>query len=249
MSSDGRVSELLLHPQVHFRYTSGRLEPGWEGFVAGKTRDRLIDVAGELFYRSGFQAVGLDQIMAAVGITKTAFYKHFESKDDLILAVIESRDRQDMAEALAYMRRHGGSDPRAQVLAMFDLLAEWFSEPDFRGCFFMNAATEFPSPTDPIHRAAAHYAEHLAAEIGLRVQAAGVPDTELVTKQLMLLISGAIAARHAAGVADAASTARAAAEALLSEPATVASAQSFSAGKARPAPQQLRVVGRRKRRA
>jgi AcrR family transcriptional regulator len=179
------------------------------------TRDRLIKVAGDLFYVRGFQAVGLDQILARVGITKTAFYKHFESKDDLILAVIEQRDRAEVAASLEYMRAHGGRDPRAQILALFDLLSDWFGQPDFRGCLFMNAATEFPDPADPIHRAAAAHSAHLAAEVLLRVQALGAGEPTLITAQLLLLIAGAIAARHAAGASDAALTARRAAELLL----------------------------------
>lgn len=183
-----------------------------------RTREKLIDAAGTLFYASGFQSVGLDTIIRAVGITKTAFYKHFESKDDLILAVLEQRDRGDIVEMIAYMRQHGGSDPHRQILALFDQLAEWFAKPDFRGCFFMNAATEFPSSTDPIHRAAASHAEHIFAELLLRVQAAGIPNPQQITSQIMLLFSGAIAARHAGGMADAAISARRAAEALLDKP-------------------------------
>lgn len=182
------------------------------------TRERLINTAADLFYAGGFQAVGLDQILAAVGITKTAFYKHFESKDDLIIAVLDHRDRADIAEAVQYMRAAGGRDPRRQILALFEQLGEWFQSPGFRGCLFMNAATEFASPKDPIHRAAAAHGEHIAAELLLRVQAAGIAEPELVTKQLMLLFAGAIAARHAGGVADAADTARLAAEALLRGP-------------------------------
>ncbi|GMV97527.1 MAG: TetR family transcriptional regulator [Phycisphaerae bacterium] len=192
--------------------------------MAERTRDRLIHTAADLFYTSGFQAVGLDQIIAAVGISKTAFYKHFQSKDDLILAVLDQRDRRDIAEAIAHMRRHGGSDPRAQVLAFFDLLADWFQRPDFRGCLFMNAATEFASPQDPIHRAAADHGRHIAAELLLRVQAAGLPEPENLTKQLMILISGAIAARHAGNVIDAAATARQTAEVLLAGSAVPPSA-------------------------
>lgn len=189
--------------------------------MAASTRDRLIEVAANLFYATGFQAVGLDQILRSVGITKTAFYNHFESKDDLILAVLETRDRSDIADAVAYMRRAGGADPKAQILALFDRLAEWFEQPEFRGCLFMNAATEFPSTNDPIHRAAAAHAQHIAAELLLRVQAAGLADPDTVTKQLMLLVSGAIAARHSAGVADAARTARRSASAILSAAAHV----------------------------
>lgn len=179
------------------------------------TRDRLINTAGDLFYERGFQAVGLDQILARVGITKTAFYKHFESKDDLILAVIDQRDRADVAITLDFMRARGG-DPRAQLLALFDLLGEWFGQPSFRGCLFMNAATEFPDANDPIHRAAKAHSDHLAAEVLLRVQALGAGDPMSVTRQIMLLVSGAIASRHVGGVADAATVARLAVESLLS---------------------------------
>jgi AcrR family transcriptional regulator len=186
--------------------------------MAHGTRDRLIDTAADLFYTTGFQAVGLDQILGVVGISKTAFYKHFECKEDLILAVLDRRDREDIATAITHMRCGGGSDPRAQILAFFDLLAEWFQQPEFRGCLFMNAATEFASPNDPIHRAATAHGQHIASEILLRVQAAGLPDPERVTKQLMVLISGAIAARHAGSVVDAAATARQTAEVLLAAP-------------------------------
>lgn len=182
------------------------------------TRQRLLDVAGDLFYQNGFQAVGLDRILDDVGISKTAFYKHFECKEDLIIAILEHRDRRDIAEAIAAMRTRGGADPRAQVLVFFDLLAEWFDEPDFRGCFFLNAATEFPTPADPIHRAATAHGEHIAAEFLLRTQAAGLDDPEGVTKQLMLLVSGAITARHTGRTSDAAHTARKTAELLLGEP-------------------------------
>lgn len=207
-----------------------------------RTRDRLIDTAGSLFYQSGFQAVGLDRVIAAVGITKTAFYKHFESKDDLILAVLDRRDRADIAEAIDYMRQHGGSDPRRQILALFRLLGDWFRRPDFQGCFFMNAATEFASPNDPIHQAAAEHGEHIASEILLRVQAAHLPNPEIVTKQLMLLFTGAIAARHAGGVADAAETARAAAEGILS------ARSHATVSRAKPGP-SLRLVNRRRKKA
>jgi AcrR family transcriptional regulator len=163
--------------------------------------------------------VGLERILGEVGITKTAFYKHFESKDDLILAVLDHRDRQDIVDAIAHMRRCGGSDPRAQILAFFDLLVTWFARPDFRGCFFMNAATEFASPNDPIHRAATEHGQHIASELLLRAQAAGLPDPERLTKQLMILISGAISSRHTGNVVDAAVTASLTAKALLYGPA------------------------------
>lgn len=186
------------------------------------TRSRLIETAGDLFYRQGFQAVGLDQVLDRVGITKTAFYKHFESKDDLIVAVLEKRDGDDMKELLRVMEEQGGADPRARLLAMFDLLDAWFRDPEFRGCLFMNAATEFPSPNDPIHRAAAAHSIHMGREVQRCLQAIGVADPDGLTRQSMLLISGSIAARHVGGDMEAALAARSAVEALLDrDPAAV----------------------------
>jgi len=182
--------------------------------VVRNTRDRLIEAAGDLFYRTGFQAVGLDQILQAVGITKTAFYKHFESKDDLILAVLERRDREDIANAIKFMRQQGGPDPRGQILALFDLLAQWFAQPDFRGCFFMNAATEFASPNDRFTGRRRRTASTWPARSGCaRRRRRGGPGR--LDPAIDAGRQWRIAARHAGGVVDAATTGRRTAEALL----------------------------------
>lgn len=183
--------------------------------MRGDTRERLISTGADLFYQHGFQAVGLDRILDSVGITKTAFYTHFESKDDLIVAVLEHRDRMDMSEWTAFFTERGGDDPRRRLLAIFDLLDDWFGKPDFRGCLFMNAATEFPSPNDPIHRAANTHSENLRRKLVAMATEAGASDPESLSGQLILLVTGAIAARHAAGDPNAAATAKATAELLV----------------------------------
>lgn len=179
------------------------------------TRARLIDTAGDLFYRQGFQAVGLDQVLDRVGISKTAFYKHFESKDELIVAILEKRDGDDMAELSQFMESRGGADARARLLALFDQLDSWFRDPEFRGCFFMNAAAEFPSPNDPIHRAAAAHGVHMGELVRACLESLGISDPDALTRQLMLLVAGSITARHIDGDVGAAATARSAVEALL----------------------------------
>lgn len=179
------------------------------------TRSRLIDVAVDLFYRKGFQAVGLDEILDRVGITKTAFYKHFESKDDLIVAVLEKRDGDDIADLLGFMRAHGGADARARLLSMFDQLHGWMSDPGFRGCLFQNAATEFPSTNDPINRAATAHGENIGAIVRRDLVELAVPDPDATAQQWMMLFAGAITARHARNELDAALSARGLAEALL----------------------------------
>ncbi len=188
--------------------------------MAASTRDRLVSVGAERFYRAGFQAVGLDEILDEVGITKTAFYKHFESKDDLIVAVLQARDRIDMEEWTAFMRARGHTSPSAELLAVFDLLHEWFARPDFRGCLFMNAATEFPSPNHPIHQAAAKHGENLQRVLHDLAARAGATAPGELASQLMLLVTGAIAARHSGGDLNSAMTAKATAEVLVARHCT-----------------------------
>ena len=168
------------------------------------SRDRLIHTAANLFARSGFGPVGLDRIIAEVGVTKTTFYNHFESKDALIVAVLDHQHNVETASLMADVQRIGGDDPRDRIVAIFDVFDSWFQESDFRGCIFMSAANEFPSPNDSIHRAALVHGEHLFRVI--RDFAA----------QLMIIISGAIATRQTAGHLNAAKFAKAAAEALIS---------------------------------
>lgn len=179
------------------------------------TRDRLIDAAIDLFYRHGYNAVGLGRILDAVGITKTAFYKHFESKDALILAALQKRDRQDIDELLSLIREREQDGPKAQLLALFDLLREWFLDESFRGCMFMNAAIEFPMPNDPIHVLAESHGAHLHSALMNVAEDAGVAEPQELASQLMLLVGGALTARHVSLNTTAADTAHIAAEALI----------------------------------
>src|SRR5215217_4910451 len=113
-----------------------------------KPRDRILDVADELFYTRGLHAVGVDEIVARSGTAKTTLYAHFPSKDDLIAAYLRRRSeswRQHVDKELA---RRGGS-PAEKIDAVFAVLADGCASPGFRGCPFINAAAEYPDPTHP----------------------------------------------------------------------------------------------------
>jgi AcrR family transcriptional regulator len=100
----------------------------------------------------------IDQVIETAGVTKTTFYKHFESKDDLMVAAVLRRDEwESQAWARAIRKFAGSDDPVKILLAMFDVMDLWFNDPDFRGCMFLNTAIEFPNPHDPVHQAAAAY--------------------------------------------------------------------------------------------
>src|SRR5262245_7158124 len=103
--------------------------------AAPKTgRERLVAAAVELFYRQGFGAVGIDQVIAAAGVTKTTFYKHFESKDDLMVAAVQRRDEWESQAWGRAVQKLVGDDPAKQLLAVLDVMDMWFNDPDFGGC-------------------------------------------------------------------------------------------------------------------
>jgi AcrR family transcriptional regulator len=179
------------------------------------TRERILFTALDMFHAHGFHAVGLDRILAAVGVTKTTFYNHFESRDDLIVQAITMRDEWDATAFARRIHERAGYVPRDMLLAMFDVLDEWFTHEDFRGCIFLHACAEFPSPNDPVHRAAAkHYAvsEQTVAQMAA---AAGVKDPEAFAQEWNVLLQGAITRRMASGDDQAARIAKRLAERRL----------------------------------
>lgn len=104
-------------------------------------RQRLLDAASRLFYAEGIQATGVDRVVASAGIAKATLYAHFRGKDDLITAYLARRSEEWRAHVDAELP-HRASDALGQVLAVFDVLGDWFAEPDYRGCPFINAEAE-----------------------------------------------------------------------------------------------------------
>src|SRR2546421_3409333 len=161
-------------------------------------RERLVAAAIELFYRRGFGAVGVDQVIATAGVTKTTFYKHFEGKDDLMVAAVKRRDEWESQAWERAVRKLAGDDPVRQLLAMLDVMDVWFNDPEFRGCMFMNAAAEFPNPHDPVHQAAAAHRRRNHDHWRSLARAAGADATaaETFTDCYAALIEGALILRQ-----------------------------------------------------
>jgi AcrR family transcriptional regulator len=180
-------------------------------------RERLVAAAVDLFYRNGFGAVGIDRVIAAAGVTKTTFYKHFEGKDDLMVAAVRRRDEW---ESMAWGRAIGklaGDDPSKRLLAMFDVLDLWFNDPEFRGCMFMNTAAEFPNPHDPVHQAAADYRRKSRDHWRDLARAAGADAAaaETFADCYAALVEGALVMRQTQARDDAARVVRPAVEQLV----------------------------------
>ena len=180
-------------------------------------RERLVAAAVELFYRHGFGAVGVDRVIAEAGVTKTTFYKHFDSKDDLMVAAVRRRDEWESQAWDRAVRELAGEDPAARLLAVIDVMDLWFNDPDFHGCMFLNAAAEFPNPYDPVHQAAADYRRQKRDHFRDLARAAGAarPAAETFADCFTVLIEGALVLRQAHGRNDAARVVRPAVEQLI----------------------------------
>lgn len=180
-------------------------------------RDRILAAAIELFYSRGFQAVGLDQVIAASGVTKTTFYKHFEGKDDLMVAAVQRRDEWETRAWQRAVEQIAGDSPAGQLLAYFDVLDLWFNDPDFHGCMFINTAAEFPNPHDPVHQAAAAHKRRTRDHFRDLARAAGARDPDAFADVYTGLLEGAIVLRHTHGRDDAAKALRPAVVALIAD--------------------------------
>ncbi|MDJ0514052.1 MAG: TetR family transcriptional regulator [Methyloceanibacter sp.] len=177
-------------------------------------RDELVREALEIFYREGFHATGMDRLAAETGISKTTMFKHFRSKEELILAVLRLRD-QNFRNWL-FRRMEEAGPPRAQLSAMFDALGEWFAAPGFRSCMFIKAASEYPDPHHPIHTQSAEHKRLLFLQLQKIASDAGAQDPATLARALLLLKEGAIVTAHLGHEADPAGDAKAAAQRMIS---------------------------------
>jgi AcrR family transcriptional regulator len=177
-------------------------------------RDELVAKALRTFYANGFHATGMDRLVEETGISKTSMYKHFRSKEELIVAALRLRDAQFRAWLFHRMEELGKS-PREQLLALFDAVGEWCSEPGFRGCMFVKAVAEFQEADGPIRAQAAAHKDLLFEHTRRLAAAAGAADPAQLARQLLILKEGAVVIAQVQGHRQAAAEAKAAAAALL----------------------------------
>jgi len=162
---------------------------------ATKTREKLVNAAKQRFYRDGFRNVGIDSVLEDVGITKTAFYKHFESKDDLMVAVLEDVDRFLQQTFRQMVRDRGGPSAVGQLRAILDVVKDIISDETFHGCIFVHAVMEFPLPHDPAHQAAAKHKRAIEDFIYELAERAGATDPKALAQEMCMLLEGAYVTR------------------------------------------------------
>ena len=161
---------------------------------SGDARDRILTAAYELFSHRGVQSVGVDAIIERSGVARQTMYRHFASKQDLVLAFLERRDELWTKQWLQAEAERRGADPRESLLAIFDIFDGWFRTPNFEGCSFINVMLEHPDADHPVHRAAAAYLAGIRQFVEGLARRAGIADAESFARRWHILMKGSIVA-------------------------------------------------------
>ncbi|CAE6772150.1 hypothetical protein R69927_06612 [Paraburkholderia domus] len=153
-------------------------------------RERILDTAADLFYQEGVRAVGVDLVVERSGVAKTSLYRHFTTKDELVAAVLERDDANYWAAWDKTATRHRNA-PRDELKAHLQWIARDIAAPKYRGCPFLNVATEFPSPEHPARVVALRHKIELRRRLGALARKIGVAKPDNLANQIALLIDGA----------------------------------------------------------
>ena len=175
-------------------------------------RERLLAAANELFYNEGVHTVGIDRVIEQAGVAKASLYNTFGSKDELVRAYLQTRHDSVARRIMAAVDRY--DTPRERLLAVFEGQGELFAQPNYRGCAFARASAE-SHPGDPAERAAEGYRRWVRDLLIKLATEAGVPEPEVLARQLHLLYDGSGQAARLDRDPGAAAAARAAAATLL----------------------------------
>ncbi|MER7362398.1 TetR/AcrR family transcriptional regulator [Nonomuraea wenchangensis] len=167
--------------------------------------ERVLTAAGDLFYRRGVRAVGMDEVRAASGVSLKRLYQCYPSKEALVVAYLERRDERWMSSLTGFV--DGRTDP---VAAVFEWLERWFGKDGFRGCGFVNAYGELGADSEAVREVVRRHKERLRAYLHGLVVESGAADPGLVAEQLLVLIDGATAVAMVSPREAAARAARAA---------------------------------------
>jgi AcrR family transcriptional regulator len=159
-----------------------------------KARERILEAAYELFSRNGIGAVGIDAIIARSGVARMTLYRHFGSKDALVLAFLERRDQRWTRDWLQHEVQRRATEPADRLLAIFDVFDEWFQRRDFEGCSFINVLLEMAGPNGELHRASADYLARIRAFVAELAREAGVKDADGLAHKWHILMKGSIVA-------------------------------------------------------
>ncbi len=182
---------------------------------ADSARERILETAYELFSRRSVRDVGVDEVIETAGVAKATLYRHFGSKDELVIAFLEQREERWTLGWVEAEARRRGSTPEEQLLAIFDAFDEWFQRDDFEACSFINVLLEMGS-RHPTGRACVQHLENIRSVVAGLAGEAGLRDPETFARSWHILMKGSIVSA-AEGDRDAAKRAQAMARLLIDQ--------------------------------
>jgi AcrR family transcriptional regulator len=157
-------------------------------------RERILEAAYELFSRNGIRAVGIDAIIERSGVARMTLYRHFGSKDALVLAFLARREERWTKDWLQREVHERATDPAERLLAIFDVFDGWFQREDFEGCSFINVLLEIGDRRHELNRASADYLARIRAFVTDLAAQAGVADPDALAHKWHILMKGSIVA-------------------------------------------------------
>jgi AcrR family transcriptional regulator len=152
-------------------------------------KNRILETANELFYGDGIRTVGVDRLISESSVTKATFYKHYGSKDRLIVSYVRHRDQLTRDRVTAMIE----SQPDAELAlrGLLTELGEEISQPQFRGCAFLNAASEYPDANHPVRVVVAEHRDWYSGMLTSLLAKMGHPMPGDAADELMLAFDGA----------------------------------------------------------
>ena len=180
-----------------------------------KPKEKILESALTLFCQHGFHATGIDTILAHSKVAKTTLYRHFRSKEELIVAVLRRRDG-DFRNWLMHAVDKSDLVPEEKLLMIFDMHKQWAQQPDFNGCAFVKASAEYPAFDSLIHVVSVEHKKAMARYVEKILKDAKKDNADLLSLQVMLLIDGATVSAQMHGDSTVFDQAKAVAKALVS---------------------------------
>lgn len=179
------------------------------------TREKILKTAEQLIYQNGIHATGMDLLVKTSGVARKSIYRHFINKEEVAAAALNARDERWMY----WFRTESdkGETPQDRILNMFTALKSWFEIEDFRGCAFINTAGEVGDPADPVRLIAKRHKQNVLDYTLELVGQLNIENPDVLARQLLILIEGAITLAYVMGDSSAADNGREMAKLLLKQ--------------------------------
>lgn len=170
-----------------------------KGNPESEAYQRILATARDLFYSQGYRATGINEIIKKSGVAKATFYAHFPSKSDLALAYVKSMNETDGNDVLESIDKY--DTPYEKLLGLFKFTIPWSQERDYRGCAYLNLASEITDHVDPVRQESKNHYETFRSLVASLIEALKKErgaawknrDVKKMTDDFMLLFSGALA--------------------------------------------------------